>query len=65
MGKLWARRSFKQKAAAERKEASDIRTPQEQLAKLDLMLGTGVGAVKERAKLAEKIREFASKVNEI
>jgi hypothetical protein len=31
------------------------RTPQQQLARLDAMLGEGVGAVKERARLANQI----------
>ena len=36
-------------------EARAARSPQEQLAKLDAKLGVGVGAKKERARLAKQI----------
>ena len=49
------------KRAKERKEAANGRTPQEQLARLDDMLGKGKGAVKERAKLAKRIEEVKNK----
>lgn len=43
--------------AQERAEKATKRTPQEQLKRLDEMLGEGQGAVKERAKLARQIAE--------
>jgi hypothetical protein len=41
--------------AKERQEASNDRTPHEQLARLDKMFGKNNGAKRERAKLAKKI----------
>jgi hypothetical protein len=41
--------------AAERAEARSNRSPQQQLARLDALLGEGVGATKERARLAGQI----------
>lgn len=38
---------------AERQDARAARSPQEQLKRLDLLLGDGVGAVKERARLTK------------
>lgn len=38
--------------AAERTELSNGRTPEQQLAELDKRLGKGVGAARERARLA-------------
>ena len=41
----------------ERDEAAKNRTPEEQLARLDKMLGKGKGAKKERARLKKKIQD--------
>ena len=46
-----ARHSAKLSDAHERAEESAKRTPEEQLRRLDLRLGVGVGAEKERARL--------------
>lgn len=51
----------RRKTAAERQAAADLRTPQQQLARLDHMYGKGQGAAKERAKLAEKIAKAKTK----
>jgi len=45
----------KQVSAVSRQEEANKRTPQQQLQRLDDMLGVGAGAVKERAKLARRI----------
>lgn len=45
----------RQEAAAARKAVSDARPPQEQLVRLDQAFGVGVGAKKERAKLAARM----------
>ncbi len=42
-------------ACVERIEAALTRTPQEQLKRLDALLGPGQGAVRERARIARKI----------
>ena len=44
-------------AAEERAEARANRTAQQQLDKLDALLGEGVGAVKERARLEKQLRD--------
>jgi len=44
-------------AAQERAEARASRSAQQQLKKLDDLLGKGVGAVKERARLEKKTRK--------
>lgn len=44
-------------ATAERKEAHDKLSLSDKVAALDARLGKGVGAVKQRAKLAKKIEE--------
>lgn len=53
------RRSRKEKReeAEARQRAAEERTPQEQLARLDAMFGSGVGAKKERAKLLARIQK--------
>lgn len=45
------------KEAAERSEAREHLTDAEQLARLDKRLGVGIGAAKERARLAAKMRK--------
>ena len=52
-----ARRNENREADAKRKRLS----PQEQIAKLDSRLGRGVGAERERAKLAVKMAQPAAK----
>ena len=49
----------RQLEAAGRAEYSATLTPQQKIARLDARLGTGLGAVKERAKLAKVIAEAA------
>lgn len=51
----------RQEAAAARKAVSDARPPQEQLQRLDQAFGVGVGAKKERAKLAKRIEKAKGK----
>lgn len=51
------RKNTNKKFALERQEVAKNRTPQEQLARLDAKFGAGQGAVKERAKLAKRIRD--------
>lgn len=51
------RRTARREDAQERQTERNERTPQEQLAILDRRLGKGVGATKERAKLAELIEK--------
>lgn len=48
-------RETRQKAALVRQEARSKLSPQEQLAVLDGRFGEGVGATKERAKLAKQL----------
>ena len=48
-------REVRRKGALERQAERAARTPQQQLAKLDAMFGSGLGATKERAKLAKLI----------
>jgi len=44
-------------AAEDRAEQRENRTAQQQLDKLDALLGEGVGAVKERARLEKQLRD--------
>ena len=53
------------KFALERQEAASKRSPIEQLARLDNMLGVGKGAKKERAKLAKKMEHKVEVVEEV
>lgn len=50
--KLNDRKQQRKEQAAERMEVRAKRTPQQQIAILDRKLGKGIGAVRERAKLA-------------
>ncbi len=47
--------------ATERQTLANGRTPEQQLAELDLRLGVGVGAKKERARLATLIAKPKTK----
>jgi len=47
----------RRRAAEERKEISDKRTPQERVALLDSLFGEGKGASKERSKLAKLMQD--------
>ena len=58
------RRTDRIKSANERKAARDARTPKQQLASLDAMLGKGEGAVKERARLKKQMAKVPEKVAE-
>jgi hypothetical protein len=50
-------RQVKRVAAEERQAERDKRSPKEQLAYLDKILGIGVGAKRERARLEKLIEE--------
>lgn len=50
------RKEIRQKEADERQAEYDKLTPKQKLAKLDQKLGKGVGAKKQREKLAELIK---------
>lgn len=52
---LRAERQRRREEAAKRQAARDARSPAEQLARLDAMLGVGVGATRERARLAAQL----------
>lgn len=54
-------RSIRQAEAKERNEARAALTDQQQLDRLDKILGAGVGAKKERARLAKRISSEGSK----
>ena len=56
-----ARAAMVRKLAEERSK----RTPKQQIAKLDALLGVGVGAVKERARLATQIAKGQEKVQTV
>ena len=47
----------KKERALERLEVTSIRTPEEQLSRLDMKFGKGLGATKERKKLAKRIED--------
>tara|TARA_R110000796_G_C14404778_1_gene418023 strand:- start:509 stop:685 length:177 start_codon:yes stop_codon:yes gene_type:complete len=50
-------RERRRDAAEERAEARANRTAQQQLERLDALLGEGVGAVRERALLEKQLRD--------
>jgi len=50
-------RDRRREAAEDRAEQRENRTAQQQLDKLDALLGEGVGAVKERARLEKQLRD--------
>ena len=54
-------RAARQAEAVERKEARAALTDQQQLERLDKILGVGVGAKKERERLAKRIVAAAKK----
>ena len=54
-------RAARQAEAKERNAARAALTDQQQLDRLDKILGAGVGATKERARLAKRIEAPASK----
>lgn len=54
-------RATRKAEAIERKEARAAITDQQQLARLDKILGVGVGAKKERERLAKRIVSEAKK----
>jgi hypothetical protein len=49
-------RALRQKEAEERQTERDVLLPQAQLKRLDALLGAGVGAVKERARLLWQVK---------
>ena len=49
-------RERRRDAAEERAEARAARSPQQQLERLDALLGEGTGAVKERARLEKQLQ---------
>lgn len=53
-------RAFRRKEAEARAAERAKRSPAEQIAKLDLKLGAGVGAKKERARLVAQMEEVES-----
>jgi hypothetical protein len=56
-------RSARQAEAQERNAARAALTDQQQLDRLDTILGVGIGAKKERARLAKRIVEVAKKTS--
>lgn len=54
------RNKQRREAALERQEAYSKLTPQQKLKKLDAKLGSGVGAIRERAKLHKLINKTTS-----
>lgn len=54
------RQEIRKAKATQRLRHREQRTPQEQLKLLDLRLGKGLGAKKERARLSSLIEETAS-----
>ena len=59
--KMNRNRAARQVEAVERKEARAALTDQQQLTRLDKILGVGVGAKKERERLAKRIVSEAKK----
>lgn len=56
------RKEEKKRSALERQEVASKRTPQEQLDRLDQLLGFGLGANKERAKLLKKVSRLPTNI---
>jgi len=50
-----AKQQAKMEGVAERQHLASLRTPQEQMKRLDYYLGKGCGATRERAKLLKRI----------
>jgi hypothetical protein len=59
--KMNRNRAARQAEAIERKEARAALTDQQQLSRLDKILGVGIGAKKERERLARRIVSEAKK----
>ena len=57
MRKVLEDRDRRREAAEDRAEQRENRTAQQQLDKLDALLGEGEGAVKERARLEKQLRD--------
>jgi len=55
------KKDFRKKRADERLAVTQNRTPEEQLKRLDEKYGSGLGAQKERAKLAKRIKDLSEK----
>jgi len=56
-GKLRQWREMKREEAKERQNAWAVQTPQQQIKELDRRLGKGLGAKKQRAKIARQMED--------